>query len=110
MKATLIALLLAAAMPTFGQSSSSTPASSAPVRVNTEVEELARGYAAAFSSIDHTPIYLTLRQGDAMVTLVSVTSLKARAGVLLVELDSGLKYIINPKDVVVITDAPPKKG
>jgi hypothetical protein len=30
--------------------------------------------------------------------------------VLVIELDKGFTYIINPEDVIAITDAPPPKG
>lgn len=109
MKPTLLALLLAGTAVAVGQPTYQVPAPRAEVQINTEVGELARGYAAALSRIHHTPIYMTLRQGGNIVTLVSIKSLKAVDGVLVVELDTGPKYIINPKDIITITDAPPTK-
>jgi len=34
---------------------------------------------------------------------------KAAAGGLIVEVEQGRTYVINPRDVVMITDAPPRK-
>ncbi len=109
MRTPLIALILVGATAVFGQSAYQVPSPPAQVRVDTEVEELALGYAAALHEIHQTPVYLVLRQNGSVVTLVSVKSLVALHGVLLVELDSGLKYAINPKDVITLTDAPPAK-
>jgi hypothetical protein len=108
MKIIAAAFFLAIATAGFGQTSSQ---SSPPVtvRVATEVEELARGYAAAFTSITRTPVYLIHSRDDTTTVLVSVKSVKASAGVLIVEVEKGLTYVINPRDVVMLTDAPPKK-
>jgi hypothetical protein len=109
MKTITTVLFLVAAITGFGQPATRSPSPPVDVRITSEGEELARGYAAAFPSISHTPIYLNLRRDGATTTLVSVKSVKAEAGVLIVELDKGFIYILNPKDVVSITDAPPKK-
>ena len=108
MKTIAAAFFLAFAVVGFGQTSSQ---SSQPVtvRVATEVEELARGYAAAFSGFTRTPVYLIHSRDDTTTVLVSVKSVKASAGVLIVEVEKGLTYVINPRDVVMLTDAPPKK-
>ncbi|MDD2762575.1 MAG: hypothetical protein PHE83_01220 [Opitutaceae bacterium] len=110
MKTITTLLFLAAALTGFGQPP--VPGAQPPVNVYvaTEVEELARGYALAFPSISTTPVYLTLRKEGAVVTLVSVKSVKAAAGVLIVELDQGPIYILNPQDILSITNAPPAKG
>jgi hypothetical protein len=46
---------------------------------------------------------------DTTTVLISIKSVKASAGVLIVQDEKGLTYVINPRDVVMITDAPPKK-
>jgi hypothetical protein len=109
MKTIAAAFFLAAAVAGFGQTASQSSQPPVTVRVATEVEELARGYAAAFSSITRTPVYLIHSRDDITTVLVSVKSMKASAGVLIVEVEKGLTYIINPRDVVMITDAPPRK-
>jgi hypothetical protein len=109
MKTIAAAFLLAAAAAGFGQTASQSSQPPVTVRIATEVEELARGYAAAFSSITRTPVYLIHSRDDTTTVLISVKSIKASAGVLIVEVERGLTYIINPRDVVMITDAPPRK-
>ena len=109
MKTIFAALLfLAAAVAGIAQSAS-TGAPPVTVRVDSEVEQLARGYAAAFSSITHTPIYLIHSRDDTTTVLVSVRSVKAVDGVLVVQDEKGLTYVLNPRDVVMLTDAPPKR-
>ena len=78
-------------------------------RVATEIEELARGYSEAFARISRTPVYLNLRKDGVTVTLVSVRAVRPFAGVVVIELDNGFTYILNPEDIVSITDAPPPK-
>lgn len=109
MKSFTLLLFLAAAVTGFGQSAGSGSLSPVTVRVATEVEELARGYADAFATITRTPVYLIHSRDDTTTVLVSLKSVKAAAGVLIVQDEKGLTYVINPKDVVMISDAPPKK-
>ncbi|MFA5058813.1 MAG: hypothetical protein WC485_11915 [Opitutaceae bacterium] len=110
MKTITTLFFLAAALTGFGQPVVPVPPSPINVHVATEVEELARGYALAFPSITTTPVYLTLRKEGVVTTLVSVKSVKAVAGVLIVELDKGPIYILNPQDILSITNAPPARG
>ena len=109
MKSLTTLLFLAAVVTGFGQPANSGSQSPVTLRVNTEVEELARGYAEAFPTITHTPVYLIHSRDDTTTVLVSLRSVKAVAGVLVVQDDKGLTYVLNPRDVVMITDAPPKK-
>jgi hypothetical protein len=109
MKTITTVLFLAAAVT--GLAQTAPPGGQPPinVRVATEIEELARGYAAAFASITRTPVYLIHSRDEITTILVSIKSVKASTGVLIIETDKGLTYILNPRDVVMITDAPPKK-
>ena len=110
MKTIAIVFFLTTAAAGFGQSvDSGLPPRPANVEIRTEVDELARGYAAAFASITRTPVYLVHSRDDTSTILVSIKSVKAVGGVLVVQDERGLTYILNPKDVVMITDAPPKK-
>ena len=109
MKTFTILLFLTAAATGFGQPANSGSPQPVTVRVGTEVEELARGYAEAFSTITRTPVYLIHSRDDTTTVLISLKSVRAAAGVLIVQDEKGLTYIINPKDVVMISDAPPKK-
>ncbi|HTX65021.1 MAG TPA: hypothetical protein VMD31_04565 [Opitutaceae bacterium] len=109
MKIIATLLFLAAAAVGFAQSAPANPPPPVNVRLDTEVEQLARGYAAAFSAITHTPIYLIHTRDDTTTVLVSLRSVRAVDGVLVVQDEKNLTYVINPRDVVMITDAPPKK-
>lgn len=109
MKTISLFLFLAAAVTAWGQPAPQNVQPPVNVRISTEVEELARGFATAFSSITHTPIYLIHSRDDTTTVLVSVRSVKAVGGVLVVQDEKGLTYVLNPRDVVMITDAPTKK-
>ncbi len=109
MKTITAVLFLLLAGPAFAQPANQGAGQPLTIRLESEVEQLAKGYATAFAGISHTPIYLNLRREGATVTLVSIRSMKAVAGVLVVETDRGLTYALNPKDVVSLTDAPPRK-
>jgi hypothetical protein len=109
MKTITTLLFLAALVTGFGQSVDSGLARPANLPVPTEGEELARGYAAAFASITHTPVYLIHSRDDNSTVLTGIKSVKAVGGVLVIQDERGLTYLINPRDVVMITDAVPKK-
>ncbi|HZL45126.1 MAG TPA: hypothetical protein VFC28_02780 [Opitutaceae bacterium] len=110
MKTITTLLFLATVITGFGQSIDSGQSRPANVvQIPTEVEQLARGYAAAFAGITRTPIYLIHSRDENSTVLVSIKSVKAVGGVLMVQDERGLTYIMNPRDVVMITDAPPKK-
>ena len=109
MKTITAILFLTATVAAFGQPAERGAPPPVTVRVASEVEELARGYAAAFSTITRTPVYLIHSRDDTTTVLVSIKSVKASGGVLIVQDEKGLTYAINPHDVVMITDAPPKK-
>ena len=110
MKTTAAVLFLAAALTSFGQPASTGPAQPMSIHVASEIEDLARGYSEAFARISRTPVYLNLRKDGATVTLVSVRAVRPFAGVVVIELDNGFTYILNPEDIVSITDAPPPKA
>jgi hypothetical protein len=102
-----LALLLLIAGTAFAQSGNlGTPAT---IRVPTEPEELARGYAEAYAAIRNTPVFLVHSRDDTTTVLVGVRSVRAMGGVLVVQDEKGLTYALNPRDVVMITDAPPKR-
>ena len=109
MKSITLLLFLLAAVTGFGQSANSGAQAPVTVRVSTDVEELARGYAEGFSTINRTPVYLVHSRDDITTVLVSIRSVKAVSGALIVQDEKGLTYVINPRDVVMISDAPPKK-
>jgi len=110
MKTIAAALFLAAALTSFGQPETTSPSQPISVHIASEIEDLARGYAAAFPVIAHTPVFVYLRREGGTAVLVSPRRMKAQAGVLIIELENGFTYIINPEDVIAITDAPPPKA
>jgi hypothetical protein len=109
MKTITTLLFLAAIVTGFGQSVDTGVSRPAASPVPTEVEELARSYATAFASITHTPVYLIHSRDDNSTILTGLKSVKAVGGVLVVQDEHGLTYVLNPRDVVMITDAVPKK-
>jgi hypothetical protein len=80
------------------------------VVVRSEVEDLAQGFAAAFSAIGTTPVTVTYERDGKITTIVGVKAVEASRGVLVVHADSGLVYLLNPRDIISISDAPPPKS
>ncbi|WP_404422882.1 hypothetical protein [Nibricoccus sp. IMCC34717] len=73
------------------------------ITVHSEVKELAQGYAQAYGQLSRW-VNLTYQRDGQKVVLSGVRSIKAVEGVLVVEVGKGALYLINPKDVVAITD------
>lgn len=109
MKTTTMLILLAAAFAGFAQAADPGPSRPSDVQASTEVAELARGYAAAFAGIAHSPVYLIHSRDETSTVLAGIKSVKAVEGVLVVRDERGMTYVMNPRDVVMITDAAPKK-
>lgn len=74
------------------------------ITVDSEAKDLARGYAAAFSQLSRPPLTLVFQKEGTLRTLEDVKQVRASEGVLIVEVGKGIIYIINPKDVVYLTD------
>jgi len=92
----------------FAQSQQSAPAPSGPVHVSvdSEAKDLANGYALAFTQLSRPPLTLTFQKDGVLRVLEDVKQVRAAGGVLVVEVGRGLVYVINPKDVVYLTDGP----
>ena len=92
----------------FAQSHTQTSAPAAPAQlaVESEAKDLANGYAQAFSQLSRPPLTLAFQKEGVMRVLEDVKSVRAAEGVLVVEVGRGLIYVINPKDVVYLTDGP----
>ena len=83
------------------------PTTSAPVAsisVTSDAKDLAEGYAKAASRLSRPPITLALQKEGVARIIEDVQSIKASEGVLVIEAGKGLIYLINPRDVVYITD------
>lgn len=83
-------------------------APTAPVQVSVESEskDLAKGYAAAFSQLSRPPLTIAFQKEGILRVLEDVKQVRASEGVLVIEVGRGLLYIVNPKDVVYLTDGP----
>lgn len=95
--------ILVAAVLAFGAA----PVSAQQTDSAFELEALASGYAAAFQRLyqSHTLTVVMKRDGRTIV-LKDVRKLEAVAGVLVVSVgSSGDKFIVNPRDIVFVTDA-----
>lgn len=96
----MLVLVAAGTTPAWAQSNPQ-------IVIRTEAEVLARGFADAFATIHNTPVYLTYERGGKLWTISSVRSVRAEAGVLIVETDKRLTFVLNPHDVIGISDSPP---
>lgn len=97
----LIALVLATAAPV-ARSAQPPPPDSA-----TELVALAQGYVQAFERLYQSrTISLSYERNGRTYTLRDVRKIEALGGVLVVTTGSGSeKYLLNPRDVVVVTDS-----
>jgi len=81
------------------------PGTSTVIAVS-EAKDLATGYAFAFTQLSRPPLTLAFQKEGTMRVLEDVKGVRAAEGVLVVEVGRGLIYVINPKDVVYLTDGP----
>lgn len=107
MKTILLGLALALTTTGFAQTTGMPPVN---VEVSSESQALAEGFAAAFRSITSVPIYLTFERAGIRTVISSVTEVRAVRGVVVVKLSSGLVYVLNPNDILSISDAAPEKS
>lgn len=81
--------------------------SNGPVNVTvvqeTDLKQLAQGYAQAYTSLSRL-VTLVMQRDGQQSTLTGVRSIKAQGAVLVVEVGRGALYLINPRDVVYISD------
>ncbi|PTY08617.1 hypothetical protein DB347_03305 [Opitutaceae bacterium EW11] len=98
----LSALLLVLPAGLFAQTTSA-PAG-AVVTIESEAVELARGYAAAFSSLRQPPLTLAFQKAGSVFVLEDVKGLHASGGILVVEVGRGMMYLVSARDVLYITD------
>jgi hypothetical protein len=106
MKSNLCACLLALSPLVAFAADSAAPAPSVDVTVTSESKELAQGYAAAFSRLRRVPFHVQLDRDGRTTILSDIKIGTALNGVLVLETNKGLIYIVNPNDIVWISDAP----
>ena len=88
----------------FSSQSGSNSMGSVNVTVSSDLKDLAQGYAAAFSQVTHVPVTMVLARAGERYSLEDVRSVKASGGVLIVEIGRGTVYLVNPQDVLTITE------
>jgi hypothetical protein len=100
--------LLASVLATgaFAQSSSAPQAVPVTVVVESEARSLAKGYEAAFKLLSRPPLTIVFQRDEDLRVLEDVKNVRAADGVVLVEVGRGLIYVINPKDIIYLTDGP----
>lgn len=69
-------------------------------------QELATGFAAAFSAIRNVPVHLAMNRDGKPTVLADVRKVTAVGAVLVIENGKGQIYVINPRDVVWVSDSP----
>lgn len=90
----------------FAQSQSAPSTPSIHLSVASEAKDLASGYAMAFTQLSRPPLTITFQKDGVLRVLEDVKQVRAAEGVLVVEVGRGLIYVINPKDIVYLTDGP----
>ena len=104
-------LVLASTSCAFSATTETAPVSQpVNVTVKSDGQELAAGFATAFTRLRHVPFHVQLqREGGAPIIINDIKTVSAAGAALLVETNKGLFYVINPRDVVWISDAPVEK-
>ena len=102
----LFVLAVALVSGAYAQSQSAPAATPVHVTVESESKDLANGYALAFTQLSRPPLTIAFQKEGVLRTLEDVKQVRAAGGALVVEVGRGLIYVINPKDVVYLTDGP----
>ncbi len=71
---------------------------------DTEAKDLARSYAKAFGQLSRTPLTIAFQKDGILRMLDDVKKVREADGVLVVEVSRGMLFIINPKDIVYISE------
>lgn len=80
------------------------------LRVKGENEELAEGFAKAFSSLKSVPMHVLIeREGGEPTVIPDIKRVTAAGAVLILETGRGLVYVVRPRDIVWFSDAPAAK-
>jgi hypothetical protein len=105
-------LLVSAVTGVFAQNraNGSVVGSDQTIIVESENKVLARAYVQAFGSLVRPPFTLTMQRENVSYVIEDVRGLKDAGGLLIVEVGRGFNYIVNPKDVVAISDGPAVRG
>lgn len=82
------------------------------IAVESQVTALADGFANAYNASNlqrRSPVILTMQRGERLFVLEDVRGIRQASGILAVEVGKGVIYLINPSDVLSITDGYPPK-
>ncbi|MGC4072715.1 MAG: hypothetical protein QM760_09380 [Nibricoccus sp.] len=101
-------LFLSAATGVFAQNQTrATPVQVDPtVVVEAEGRLLARSYVQSFTTLIRPPFTLTMQRENICYVLEDVRTLREAGPLLIVEVGRGNNYVVNPKDIVAISDGP----
>ena len=107
-KYAILAALLAAGLSARADTAVSAP-STMQVTVQSDIKDLARSYATAFASLTNTPFTLVMQKEGITREIEDVKTVKASDGALIVTTGKNLTYIVNPLDVIYLTEGRPLK-
>ena len=97
-------LLLGTTLHAEPSSSMQPGAQSMHVTLESEYKDLARGYAKASAQLTKPPVTLAFKREGTTFILEDVRTVRDSDGALVVEVGKGVIYLINPRDVLYITD------
>ena len=81
-----------------------------PIVIESENKLLTRAYVQAFGALVRPPFTLTMQRENIMYVLEDVRGVKDVGGLLVVEVGRGFNYVVNPKDIIAISDGPAVRG
>jgi hypothetical protein len=103
------ALLVAALAVSAGQiRAQSYAGGSVTVRAPSEGGDLAEGFAEAFKLMTRQPIFISYSDGEHLIVVSGVKSLRAMGAVLRIESERGGTLVIPATRVLSLTDEQPK--
>jgi len=109
MKTLLPLLLVCVVSPSFAQRNEPSP-TPASVTVRSEAADLATGFAAAFQAFASRPVFLVFERNGKTTVLMAVKSVEAAGGTVVVRLENRVVYVLNPHDIVTISDDTPPRS
>ncbi len=103
-------VFVAAVGGVFAQNRNASVPEDRTVMIESENRLLARSYVQAFGALVRPPYTLTMQKENIGYVLEDVRAVKEVGGLLIVEVGRGFNYVVNPKDIVAISDGPAIKA
>ncbi|MFT3781220.1 MAG: hypothetical protein QM790_04325 [Nibricoccus sp.] len=97
-------ILIASAAYAAAPQDRQTASPEASVYIQSEAHSLANGFAQASNVLTRPPVTMALQREGVVRLLEDIKSIRSSDGVLIVEVGKGIIYIVNPKDVIYVTD------